>query len=419
MEISILKSKFFRGIKNASYLAIGNFITQLISFFGIVYIARLLGPQDYGIYVTVMAFVGLFEILILKGLNRAIIREGSKDVSSMHLILEKTIGIRNLLILIAIIICIIASLFTPYDLQVKLYIILFSLHLFYTGLREFIGTIYQATEKMQYISIFQIINRVLFISLSIAFLHMGYGVLALFIIFLFSNLVTISINYKYSQRFVKFNFFSKVQIDKKLLSPALTFSLLIFIGFFAGRVDLLMISFLGTSRDVGIYAVAYRIARQGIMIRNVTGTAFFPMIVRRFQERALKGSLLIKYSLLFVAGIFVITLVASIFAERFVLLLLGSEFKYSGEILRILIFYLCFEWATLPFMIAAQATHNEKYLIAPRLVMAGLNIPLNYILFLRFGVIGIAYSTLIVTLIGCISVCYISYRVMRKQKHLI
>ena len=52
--------KFFRGIKNASYLAAGNIVSQLISFVGLIYIARLLGPDDYGVYVTVGAFVSLF-----------------------------------------------------------------------------------------------------------------------------------------------------------------------------------------------------------------------------------------------------------------------------------------------------------------------------------------------------------------------
>lgn len=207
-------SKIWRGIKNASYLAIGNLIVQIIAFFGFIYIARILGPNGYGIYVTVGAFVGTFDILLLGGLNRAVLREESKDISSMHIFLEKTIGVRNLLILVAIVVCIISSFFTPYEFQTKLYIILFSSQLAYTGLRGFLRTIYQATEKMQYISIFNILNRTLFVSLSITFLYYGFGLLALFLIALFSHLLTILINYKFSQKFVKFNFFPRFNLIK-------------------------------------------------------------------------------------------------------------------------------------------------------------------------------------------------------------
>ena len=46
----IPKKSIIRGLKNASYLIIGNFLSMVINFFGFVFIARLLGPSDYGIY---------------------------------------------------------------------------------------------------------------------------------------------------------------------------------------------------------------------------------------------------------------------------------------------------------------------------------------------------------------------------------
>ena len=416
MKINI---RLIRGIKNASYLAAGNFIVQVITFIGFIYIARMLGPNDYGIYVTVGAFVGMFDILLLNGLNKAVLREGSKDVSSMHTYLEKTVGIRNLLILTAIIVCIICSFFTPYRFQTKLYIILFSSELAYNGVKGFLGTIYQATEKMQYISVFGIANQIIFVSLSIIFLYLGSGLLALFLIALFSHFSTLLMNYTISQKIIRFDIFSKIQFDKNLLKPALIFSLLAFVGFLVSRIDLLMISLLGTTKEVGIYGVAYKIAQQGEMLRNVNAVAFFPIFVKRFHNNTMKGGSLIKYSFFFLNGIFLLSLAASFFVEDIIAFLFGTEYKNSGAILKVLIFYLCFSWATLPFTIAAQATHNEKHLLIPLLIMAGLNIPLNYIFFLEYGLIGIAYSTLVVFLIGYFSISNISYRMMKKQGHLI
>ncbi len=411
--------RFLRGIKNTLYLASGNFIVQIITLVGFIYIARMLGPEDYGIYVTVGAFVGLFNFFLLGGLNRSIIREGSKDLSHMHIALEKTIGLRNGLIVIAIVVCIISSFFTPYEFQVKLYILIFSLQLANTGVKGFVGTIYQTTEKMQYIPIFDIANRALFVLLSITFLYLGYGVLVLFIISLFANFSTLLISYRFSQRFVKFHFFSKIQFDKNLLKPALTFSLLSFIGFFVQRVDLLMISFLGTSKDVGLYGVAYQAAHYGVLLRNLTVTAFFPVFVKQFYKAKMKGSALIKYSLIFFIGIFLISLAVSFYVEDITVTLFGSNYQNSGGILRVLIFYIAFTWATLPFTTAAQATHNEKYLLIVTSIMALLNIPLNYILFLKYGVIGIAYSTLTVYSIGGILMVVITYSMMKKQGHLL
>ena len=114
--------KFFQGIKNASYLAAGNIFSQIISFVGVIYIARLLGPDNYGIYITVGAFVGFFEIILLDGMSKTIIREGSKNLDTMHITLDKTIGVRNVLNVLAIFACIIFSFFMPYSSQTKLFI---------------------------------------------------------------------------------------------------------------------------------------------------------------------------------------------------------------------------------------------------------------------------------------------------------
>jgi O-antigen/teichoic acid export membrane protein len=408
-------SQLLRGIRNASYLAAGNFVTQVISFIGFIYIARMLGPYDYGIYVTVGAFVGMFDILLLGGLNKTVMREGSKDLASMHIHLEKTIGLRNVLVLIAIIVCIICSLFTPYGFQTKLYIVLFSSQLVYTGLRGFLGTIYQATEKMHYISILSIANRALFVCLSIAFLWYGFGLLALFLIALFSHFSTLAINYRLSQRFVNFNFFSKVQFDKDLLKPALIFSLMVFLVFLITRIDLLMISFLGTAEDVGIYGVASKICRQGMMLRNVTVTAFFPIFVKRFHSGAMNGRRLLQYSLLFFSGVLALALAFSFFVEEATTFLFGSEYQNSGGILKVLMFYVAFSWATLPFTTAAQATHNEKYMLIALSIMAASNVPLNYAFFLKYGLIGIAYSKLVIFSVGSFLVSGVAYGIMRRQ----
>ncbi len=408
-----------RGIKNASYLALGNLVAQAIGLVGFAYIARVLGPHDYGTYLTVGTFVGMFDVFLLGGLNKVIIREGSQDVSSMRRPLEKTIAIRNLLSLAAVVVCIVSSFFAPYDVRTKLYIVLFSAQLAYTGLQGFLQTIYQATERMRYIAILSVANRILSVGLSIVFLSRGYGLLALFLILLGSDLVTTLATYRHSQSLVPFRFFSRIQFDKRLLKPAVVFSLLGFMAFFASRIDLLMISFLGMAEQVGVYGVAYKIAQQGEMLKNVCAVAFFPILVKRFHERAMDSAALARYSVLFFAGVLVLS-VAAFFAVPVVIrILFGPDYGESGVILRVLIFYLAFAWATLPFTSLLQATGNERYLILPTLTLGGLNIVFNYVLFVRYGLIGIAYSTLMVESIGCVLYCTVAYRVLRRQGHLV
>jgi len=410
-----------RGIKNFSYLTIGSFAAEFINILGFIYIARLLGAKNYGVYVTVSTFVGMFDLVLLEGLNKSVMREGTKDLERMHLQLQKTIGIRNALIAAAIILCGVSSFFAPYDQQTKLYILLFTFQLVYLGLKGFLATIFQASENMKYISLFGIVNRVLFVGLSIAALYLGFGLMALFLISLLANLVTLALNYRLSRKFVRFHLFSRIQVDKKILMPGLVFSLMGFVTYLVTRVDLLMVSFLGTPGDVGTYGVAFRIAEQGVVLKNLIVVAFFPIFIKYFhsEKARVRGERLIRISGLFFIGIFLASFVLSFVIEDVVSLVFGSEYQASGYILKVLLFYLAFAWTSMPFTTAAQATHNEKYLLMISSVMAVLNVLLNYIFFLKFGLIGIAYSTLVVQFLGSLLESVICYSVLKRQGYLV
>lgn len=88
--------KIWRGLKNATYLSFGNLLGLFINFFGFIYIARSLGPSDYGMYSTIGAFVGLFSIITFTGFTKVVLREGSKDLHQMGNFIEKIMGIKIL-----------------------------------------------------------------------------------------------------------------------------------------------------------------------------------------------------------------------------------------------------------------------------------------------------------------------------------
>ena len=180
-----------------------------------------------------------------------------------------------------------------------------------------------------------------------------------------------------------------------------------------------MISFLGTTREVGIYAVAYALATQLNMLRNVNVMAFMPMFVKKFQnDGRMNGNRLIKLSLLLSLGIFAIAVLIYFFVEEIVILVFGSEYRESGNILAILIFYQVFFWATIPFGTALQSTHNEKISLYVNSFVAMLNIVLNFIFYYRFGLIGIAYSTLVVYFFFMLLTNVWTYILMKKQGYL-
>ena len=408
--------KIMSGLKNASYLTVGHFLSMGISFIGLIYIARLLGPKDYGIYATVGAFVGIFDLITIYGINKVVLREGAKDLSKMHLYLEKTTGIKNFFAFIAIGACIVLSSFTPYSIQIKLYIILFSFSLIYNAFNPFLNTIYKAAEKMQYIAILQILNVIVYVSLSVTFLYLGYGLLTLFLIALFSHFLTIIINYKLSKRFIKFKFWSKINWDKNLLKPALVFSILSFSYFLAGRIDILMISILGTSREVGIYGIASQITLVGVTTRTIVATAFFPIFVKAFSSYVVKWRSLLRYSIVMGIGLLTFAAIISFYSNQIISLFFGEKYYESGVILGVLIFQLAILFFDIPFSNTLQATYNENKLLKICWIAPVINICLNYILYYRIGLIGIAYSTLVVTCVSLLLYILLTWQALKKSR---
>jgi O-antigen/teichoic acid export membrane protein len=409
--------EFITGIRNVSFLGTGNILSQIIGFVGFIFIARLFGPQKYGLYATVLAFVTFFHLFILTGLSKAVVREGSKRIDSFQSILEETVGIRLFFVGAALFLCIASTFFTNYPDKTKVLIIIFSSEIIYFGLDSYLSTIYQTTQKMQYLAYFSVMTRILVTGASIIFLYLGAGVLVILVVNLTSKFIVLTINYWNSRRFATFTVrLRKVNLQSNILKPTLVFSLNKFIETFAVRIDLLMISFLSTSRDVGIYGVAHQIADEGIMLRNIAAFAFFPIAVKLLNKKSIRTKTLFSYSIALLIIVLLVCFILSFFIKDLVIFIFGEEYSYSGHILIYLIFFLCFAFFNLPLTTYLQATHNEHLLLIVFSIIAVVNISLNIIFFYAFGLIGIAYSTLAVFFVQSLLISLLTLKKLKSQK---
>ncbi|MFH1944792.1 MAG: flippase [Acidobacteriota bacterium] len=419
LGIKNISSSFQRGMKNASYMGAGTFLSQIIGFVGFLFIARMLGVERFGVYNTVFAFVTFFHLFTLAGLQKIIVREGSKDIHSFSNVLDQTIGLKIFFTFSAFLLCILATFFTHYPPFTKVLIIIFSTEIIYFGLDSFLSAVFQTHEKMQYLALFQILIRSITTVFSILFLYLGAGVTFILLLNLIVKIGVLVYGYFISRRLSPFRFHLNIQFDSEILRGALIFSLMGFVNTLAIKIDVLMVSFLSTEADVGIYSAAHELGREGLIFRNILATAFFPIAVKLFTSKQVRIKTLFTYSL----GLFVIVFAGAVvvffFAEDLVVLLFRDEYRYSGFILKYLVFYLPFAFLTLPMTICLQATHNEQKVLFAMLIAALANIPLNLIFYYKFGLIGIAYSTIVVFICLAFFITFFTVSTMRKQGFLI
>ena len=396
-----------RTVENVWYLTIGHFFSQIISFIGAFYIPKLLGPEQYGIYSTVTAYVAMFAVLTFNGMTRVVVREMSKTPERSVEILEDTIGLRNLFSLLATIICVVVVFFVDYKFGIKIYIVFYSTSLLLKGTQDSIKAIFQSYQKMKSMALVGILEHIINVPLTILFLYLGYGVLSVIILKLLTDIITTLLLYKLSGKIVKFKFLSKAKFLKEYIFSGGSFSLLLFLNVISGRVDIFMLSFLITPENVGIYALAFRLVDKGLLLRGPMSISLFPYYANKFAKKRPNISLLIKHTVLIFLPLTLFLIPALLFIKPLIAIVIGIKFIKSAEIFNVLVFYLIFNFCVIPWGLTLQTTSKERFSILTVSVCAVLNVVLNLVFFKIFGMIGIAYSTLVVEMFRLLLTVYL------------
>lgn len=414
----ISKSPVFkRGLKNASFLAGGNIISEVLTFLTFTLIARKFDPGNYGIYATVTNYVSMFEIFALQGLNKTVIREGALQEHDFVSVLRRGLKLKYLFVIAASLLCLLILPFVDYDMNTKLFILFFAVSILLHEVMKYFNVVFMVKEKMSYISYLGIASRIFFLLMIVLVVVFNGNVFHLLIANVLTLVVVILLTLYFARRLVKgISIFVFPAFNKEYFKTALIFSLFSAVTMLSTKFDLFIISVLGDSMEVGFYAVAYKIAIIALMLRNVNQDAFYPIMIKRLKKGPIRKSLLITSAFLIFIVLAGLTFAFSFVIEDIVIFIFGESYAYSASILVVLMYFLCFAYATLPFTLAAQASYNEKTMLKVRILMAALNIILDVVFYHYFGLIGIAYVSVIVWGIGSPLMCYTIFRQLKLKK---
>ena len=415
-----LINRLLLAMKNFSYLVVGNVVSQMLAMVGLIFITRYLGVRNYGIYTTVTSYVSIFLFFTLPQINKVLIREGVKNEKKIGDILSNSMGLRVLMSFISIALCLIGLFFVNYDIYTKILIAIYSITLLLSTLEGYYLIIYQVHERNQYYALIGVIHRLLYLLLSMLVILLNLGLTVLLITSIISLAITLFLNIRISKKFVNITFKFFLDFRWSLIKPVIIFSTILFFGNVKTATDILMISNLRPYEDVGIYNIAINLVAPGMILRNLLFIATFPMFIKVFDS---KDKMLVKN--LFMSGFFmgfIVILGASILAvisKTLIITLFSSEYAAAAPIFSVLIFFLAFKYFELPFYNALQATGNELKLLYVYWVPPVLNIILNFIFLEWFGLIGIAYSTMLVGFVSVALLVIMSYFVLKNKEAVI
>ena len=384
------------GIQNTSYLFLGNLFSQLFSLFGFLYVANILGPEKFGVYSTTLAFIALFFVFTLPGLDRVILINGSRNLDNLGYLVKEYSFLKFKFIVFSIVCSVILAFFMPYESDIRFLIIIFSFSIIFSSFTGYFSSALQAHEKMKEVSFLRILNS-FFVSLfSILVLLLGYDLVYLVCSIIFSYMIITFLHY-YEYNKIKVESLESRPLDS--IKPAFTYSLISFLSIIIIRSDIIFISMVSDQTQVGIYAVPMALMAKSLIIRNTFVAGFSPVVIKSVENSGYNFFDYLKLSLFILFIFTIIFMIFSQVSDNIINLLLGDAYMGSSVILQVLVFSLIFSFSTLPFTQLLQALGHEKILLWSLMISVILKIPGLFIFYHFYDLLGVAYTTVLVSVV--------------------
>lgn len=391
-------SGFQKYFKSTSWSLISRFLSMIISFIATTFIARNLGPSNYGQLSYAISFVGLFAFISTIGIDNILYRDLIKNPLQSNKLLGSAFVIKVVTGSFAAAICSIAAIFLVHNDVSKILIFILTGTFVFNSF-QIINHEFQARVQSKYPSIITLIVIIILNILKVATILSHQGVIYLALILLLEPILYM-IFYVYIYKTKLHGHITEWRYDKKITIQMLkdSWPLLFSTAFVLiySRIDQVFIKHMIDSQSVGIYDSAVRIAEVWYIIPSILVTALFPAIINaKMTALSLYHQRLKKFGIFLIALATAISIPIMILAPFIMKTLYGSAFMGGVIVLQIYV------WATVAIFLGALvlnyliAENYRKILFFASLMPMVSNVLLNLLWIPQYGIKGAACATLV------------------------
>ncbi len=398
---------------NTGWMLFGQVIYLLLSFFIGAWIARYLGPEDYGTVSYVVAFVGLFSFLSSLGINSVLKRELVSNASQHKSLLGTGIRIKIFGAVLACLAAITTSFFViERGSLIQILVILFSFSFFIqTGfiISNYFYASVQAKKAIQSQLGAVLISSALKVGLILA----GKGIIYLIIIYLLDSLwQVLFLVYYYQKDGYKIREWQfDWSIARSLWRDSWPLMLSSAAAYIYLRVDQVMLGQMLNQTAVGIYAAGVKVTEVLYFIPSViTGSLFTAIVNARKSSLRTYYDRLKKLYLLLLALALLVAVPVSLLAKTVITVVFGTKYLASIPVLQ---FYV---WSSLGHFVGSGvssqllAENRTKAIFWLNFTAMFINVALNFYLIPKIGLVGAALATFVSYLVAPLWLLLIGWR---------
>lgn len=398
---------FQKYFKSTGWLFGSKVLCMVISFITTAFVARALGPGNFGQLSYAISFVGIFSILAGLGIDNILYRDLIKYPDKKREFLGSALIIKLIAGTFAVLVITIFTFFIAENDVSKVLIFILSITFIFNGF-QIINFEFQARINSKYPAIISFIVTLILNILKIIVIVCGKGVIYLAAILLLESILyAIFYWFAYEQKFVDkiFNW----KFDKNITITLLKDSWpIIFSSAFAlilNRIDQIFIKNMVDAHAVGIYDSAIRVAEAWYFIPNIIMIALFPAVVNaKITSNKLYNERLKKMALFLFILATIIAIATSILAPFIIKILYGPAFIEGIKILQIYSWSLIGTFLGMLVMNYLITENFRKISFLINIIPMLTNIILNIIWIPKYGIVGSAYATLVSYSLGPISI---------------
>lgn len=386
--------------KNTFWLAISNVGGRLLRAVVIIYSARVLGAAEWGVFSYATSLVGFITVFADIGISPILVRETVKlkeNPLGLRQILSTSFFMKLILFFFGAlsVIFIAPHITTVEGVKPLLPIVIFILA--FDTMREFGFSLIRAMEKMEVEAALYLTTNAAIVIFGFIFLHFSKSVVYFTYAYAFGTgigmIVTIwTLRKKFGGIFSNFS----ARLLRSILTSAWPIAISSFLGILMLNTDILIIGWLGSAEDVGLYSAAQRIIQMLYLMPAIVVVSLLPVFSRLAGEENRKKMSLAVEKVLSIVYLFAIpvALGSVILGKEIINFVFGSGYTHAISSFRVLGLTMLVDFPTGILSGMVFAYNNQKKLTIYSIIGGFSNVIFDLILIPRFGIVGSAFATL-------------------------
>ena len=387
----------FRGMRLLKNVSVGvgaRIVVQILAFFNVVYLARILSPDRFGELNLATAIVGYFGLVAAFGLPTIGSREVARNPEDTPVLAGQIVLLRCALAASSYVLLMVFVVLTPLSFEVKLLTLFLGVGVL---TQPFVlDWVFIGLSKMEIAAAGVVVSSVIIVGLTLVVVRRADDVLWIPVTTLAGSLGATALLYRWLRRQFGIRWHINLSVAKSLMRVAapITLSGLMIQSYVTG--DTVLLGFFQGSYAVGLYNSAYKFILIANSLNALYVQALIPEVARIYAEdptQVIRFVTRASYlgALLGVALVLLVTFNG----HELMLRLFGSNYADSGALLKILVWSTAITLVSQNYANGLLACRYEKLFLWGVAIGAVFNIGLNLLLIPQFGAVAAAVTTVL------------------------